>query len=199
MYDKSKFIVLTVFIILLISFGLYIKDQENKGILTSKVEKTVQKQIVDQMENYEKEWVEKSIPPMKVKNISGETSLIDVKHRPSLYVVWASWCPDCQRELPIIDSLYDEFSENIDFIMIDLVGFKGETIENAKSMYEDKELSLPLYFDTTKDVYKKLNILAIPTLYFVNNKGIIKDVIIENVNESICRKLLNNLLDDNKS
>ncbi|HJD15704.1 MAG TPA: TlpA family protein disulfide reductase [Candidatus Enterococcus stercoripullorum] len=199
MYSKIKFIVLTMAIILLIFFGFYIKNQENKGVLNSKVRQTVQKQAYDKMENYEKYWLEKSIPSMKVTNLSNEPIIIENNSSPSLYVVWASWCPDCQRELPIIDSLYNEFSENVNFITIDLVGFKGETIEDAKRMCEDKDLSVPVFFDTTKQVYQKLNIFAIPTLFFVNNKGIIKNIIIENADESTCRKLIKNLLVSNKS
>lgn len=40
-------------------------------------------------------------------NEGAQVQLSDYKFRPKVVVFWASWCPDCQKELPIIQRLYD--------------------------------------------------------------------------------------------
>ena len=33
--------------------------------------------------------------------------------KPMLVVEWASWCPDCQKQLPIVQQMYEKYGEQI--------------------------------------------------------------------------------------
>ena len=64
--------------------------------------------------NYQ-EFVNKKLPDITV--YSKENKEISIKSissgKPVFMMYWASWCPDCQKQLPIIKKLYDELDNGL--------------------------------------------------------------------------------------
>ena len=100
------------------------------------------------------------------------------KGKKIVYIAWASWCPDCQQELPILNELRKEYQDSIEFILVNLL-VKGETPEKAQAFLKEKGLEFNYYSDKEKSFQKALEIHSIPTMIFVGQDGTIKHVIDE--------------------
>ena len=107
---------------------------------------------------------------------SKEKTSADFKEKKTVYVAWASWCPDCQQELPILNELRKEYQDSIEFVPVNLL-VKGETPEKAQAYLKDNQLEFNYYSDKDKNFQKALEIHSIPTMIFVDQDGKIKNVI----------------------
>lgn len=189
---KIKYLVLSLFgIILLLGFAFFIRNEEIKGKSVSIVQNAVKKEVENDLSDYINSWKNKKLPNLIAENSNGDMIKInDNLSSKKIFLVWASWCSDCQRELPIIQKLFVKYGNKIDFVSVDLVGFRGETVEKGRSYYKKNNFSFPVYFDTKQGVYNQLSIKAIPSIYFINKEGNIKNIIIEKGGE---KKIINNI------
>lgn len=107
---------------------------------------------------------------------SKEKTSADFKGKKTVYVAWASWCPDCQQELPILNELRKNYQDTIEFVPVNLL-VKGETPEKGQAYLKDNQLEFNYYSDKEKNFQKALEIHSIPTMIFVDQEGKIKNVI----------------------
>jgi thiol-disulfide isomerase/thioredoxin len=82
--------------------------------------------------------------------------------------VWASWCPPCVAEMPTIETLYNNVSdnENIKFVLISM----DEKQKAANDFMEDKEFPMPYYFPTS-GMPRVFQSSYIPSTYVVSKEG----------------------------
>lgn len=100
----------------------------------------------------------------------------DFNGKPTVYYAWASWCPDCQQELPILNKLKEKYENKVEFVGVAMIS-KKETTENGKKFLKDHSLSLNYYSDVNASFQKYHDIREIPTLIFTDKDGkIIKKV-----------------------
>lgn len=95
---------------------------------------------------------------------------------PILYSFWASWCQYCQKEIPYIDSLYSEYSDEIAFISVNVT--PDDSVEGARSFVEEHDLLMPTYFDLDGMASSSLGVLAVPTVVLVDREGRIVEKLI---------------------
>ena len=123
---------------------------------------------------------------------SKEKTSADFKGKKTVYVAWASWCPDCQQELPILNELRKEYQDSIEFVPVNLL-VKGETPEKAQAYLKDNQLEFNYYSDKDKNFQKALEIHSIPTMIFVGQDGTIKHVIDEVKDKATIEEVLKGL------
>ena len=70
----------------------------------------------------------------------------DFTGKPTVYYAWASWCPDCQQELPILNALKEKYGDKVEFVGVAMISQK-EPIENGKKYLKEHSLSLNYYSD----------------------------------------------------
>lgn len=86
--------------------------------------------------------------------------------------LWATWCPPCIAEMPNIQRLYNDMSENenIVFVMASL----DQDPQKAWDFVERKEFTFPVYSVIAKPrVYDSS---VVPTTYVISPKG---DIVME--------------------
>ena len=116
----------------------------------------------------------------------------DFKGKKIVYVAWASWCPDCQQELPILNELRKDYQDSVEFVLVNLL-VKGETPEKAQAFLKEKALEFNYYSDKEKSFQKALEIHSIPTMIFVGQDGTIKHVIDEVKDKATIEEVLKGL------
>jgi thiol-disulfide isomerase/thioredoxin len=82
---------------------------------------------------------------------------------------WATWCPPCIAEMPDINNLYKEVSDqNVQFVMIAM----DDDFQKAKDFLKRKNFDFPIYrlASTLPRVYESR---AIPTTYVIGSDGLI--------------------------
>lgn len=94
----------------------------------------------------------------------------DFTGKPTVYYAWASWCPDCQQELPILNTLKEKYGDKVEFVGVAMISQK-EPIENGKKYLKEHSLSLNYYSDVDSSFQKYHEITKIPTLIFTDKNG----------------------------
>lgn len=87
--------------------------------------------------------------------------------KPVCLIFWTTWCPHCQKELPLVEKLYKEFGENIEFIGINL-GFKEKIAEFVKKYH----ITLPIAYDEGDRIATAFG-AKIQTNILIDKKGVI--------------------------
>lgn len=111
-------------------------------------------------------------PVFTVYDMDGnELSLSDFLGKPVIVNFWATWCGPCQSEMPAFDKLYQEYKDQITFLMVNQTDGSRDTIESVTAFYEDSGYSFPIYFDTTLNASMTYGATSIPMTFFIDEKG----------------------------
>ncbi len=99
--------------------------------------------------------------------------------KPRKYVVlffWASWCPDCQQELPLVNKFLDSAKKygDINFILVNKLDHEKETKEKALQYLSGAGILFGTYYDDGLTAYNELGLHNIPTTLFLDEQGIIR-------------------------
>lgn len=105
-----------------------------------------------------------------------EIKLSSFKGKTIVLVFWASWCPDCQRELPVIHEVYESYKDRTDvqFVMVNLVGkrkTREETATSGQAYLDAQGLHLPHFRDMTQASREIYGLKNIPTTIIYNKEG----------------------------
>ena len=107
-----------------------------------------------------------------MQDYQGNTvNLSDYYGKPIVLNFWASWCPPCKAEMPIFNEIYKDVKDDVMFIMLDLIGSRGETVAAGKAFIEDNGYSFPVFFDMEGKGGSYYRIQSIPTTYFIDKNG----------------------------
>lgn len=84
---------------------------------------------------------------------------------------WASWCPDCIREMPAVRQIYQKFRDK----GFTIIGISLDKDEQALANFVARKLiPWPQYFDGKgweNDFARKYGVHAIPEMWLINQRG----------------------------
>lgn len=115
-------------------------------------------------------------PDFQLENLDGQLiSLSELRGKPVLINFWAIWCTFCHAEMPYLQQIYEEWSgKGLVVLAINI----GESPPKVKEFLQALNLSLPVLLDTEQAVARKYNVPPIPTTFFIDSDGIIREKII---------------------
>ena len=104
---------------------------------------------------------------------------------------WATWCPPCRAEMPMIQNLFDDYKENVNFIFV-----TNENWTKVETFFEKNKYNLPVYNSVSLAPQLFLETNSIPASYLIDSNG---NIVIDKVgaadwNSDKVRELLDNLL-----
>ena len=94
-----------------------------------------------------------------------ELSLENFKGKPLFVNFWATWCPPCVAEMPSIQRLYDEYKDEVAFILI-----SNEDAGVISKFIEKNEYTMPVY-SLLSNVPAVFETSTIPSTYLVAPSG----------------------------
>lgn len=89
----------------------------------------------------------------------------------AVIVFFNTGCGDCQKELPVIQQLWNEFREN-EKVEICLIA-REEAKDEIEEYWKENNLSMPYSPQDNRDVYSLFAPSVIPRIYVANPKGMI--------------------------
>ena len=133
-------------------------------------------------------------PDFEVESLAGgKLSLASYAGRPLFVNFWATWCGPCRIELPEMEAIWASREFGDLAIIAISIGERRDTVE----MFVTEEI--PLTFDVAIDPSGKFNdtynIIGMPTSYFLDTGGVVKDVNIGGMNRDLLVKRISTIAD----
>jgi thiol-disulfide isomerase/thioredoxin len=111
------------------------------------------------------------VPAFTAPSLDGGTlAWQEFTGRPAVLMVWASWCPHCQAELPVLDAVATDFP---DVRVATVVTAVGERPGPSPQQFVDRaRVDLPVAVDDSAGTLARgLGVQALPTVQLVGADG----------------------------
>jgi thiol-disulfide isomerase/thioredoxin len=113
-----------------------------------------------------------------------EVTLASFFGKPIILNFWASWCGPCKMEMPEIQKFYEQYGEEIHFLLVSV----DESLDTAKTFITDSGYTFPVYFDTTSMGGYLYGASSIPLTYFIDAQGNLAAYYMGAMSESILQQ-----------
>jgi len=118
--------------------------------------------------------------------------LADLRGRPVWINFWASWCPPCQAETPILREMYDKYKDQ----GLALVGISVQetTPDDVRQYVQTYGLDYTVGFDATSAIFHAYRAYVLPTQIFVDRDGLVHKVQLGGVTRAQAEATIQELL-----
>ena len=108
------------------------------------------------------------LPELVLRNANGESvQLSSYQGGPLVINLWATWCPPCRREMPVLQNAQHEH-HNVTFLFVN----QGESMQSVSTFLETQGLNLSnVLFDSGGQLAQKVGSMALPTTLFYSADG----------------------------
>lgn len=100
--------------------------------------------------------------------------LADLRGRPVWLNFFASWCPPCQQETPVLREAYEAHRDQ--GLALIAVSVQETTPDDVRAYAETYGLEYPIGFDATSAVFHAYQAYGLPTHLFIDREGVIRNV-----------------------
>ncbi len=123
-----------------------------------------------------KSQVERKAPSFCLKTLDGnQVVLNDLKGKHILLKFWATWCPSCVEELPMME----KFSEGRkDQLVILLAAIDGEKEKKVQRLIKEKKVTLPVLLDPKAKTARSYGVNFIPVSFLISQEGLIVGTVV---------------------
>jgi peroxiredoxin len=123
-----------------------------------------------------KSLVERKAPSFCLKTLDGNQVILnDLKGKHILLKFWATWCPSCVEELPMME----KFSEGRkDQLVILLAAIDGEKEKKVQRLIKEKKVTLPVLLDPKAKTARSYGVNFIPVSFLISQEGLIVGTVV---------------------
>lgn len=114
-------------------------------------------------------------PDFTLETTAGKTlSLTQAREgKNTVMIFWATWCPHCREELESLKQKINTIQQRgVKLLLVDA----GESKEEAKSYLQSHQVPLESFVDEDNTVAGRYSVIGIPTLIFIDQKGIVRSI-----------------------
>jgi len=121
-------------------------------------------------------------PDFTLKTVEGETvQLSALRGKPVVLNFWATWCGPCQREMPSLQTASQRFAGQVNFVGVD----QGETPQVVMDYLKELGVDFTTSLDTDMKVGDTYQVKGMPTTFFVDSDGVIRQMWVGEMNAVI--------------
>ncbi len=102
----------------------------------------------------------------------GQVSLSDYRGKVVMVHFWATWCPPCVEEMPLLEKLYKALS-GPDFQLLTVNVDEGGA-DVVTGFMAKNGLTLPVLLDPRKSISKLYGTFKFPETYIIDRNGMVK-------------------------
>jgi cytochrome c biogenesis protein CcmG/thiol:disulfide interchange protein DsbE len=115
-------------------------------------------------------------PDFTLRSLDGKVaSLADFRGRPVVLNFWATWCGPCRQEIPFLQEVSEDSEWKERGLMVLAVNL-GESSAAVRAFVDSNRLTFTVLLDSTHEVGAQYNARYIPTTYFIDKDGIIRNI-----------------------
>ncbi|MEN4013378.1 MAG: TlpA disulfide reductase family protein [Bellilinea sp.] len=89
---------------------------------------------------------------------------------------WASWCLPCRAEMPALEQVHQALADQ-GVVILAINSTSQDTFADASRFVDEHGLTFPILYDHDGAVTRSYQINALPTTFFLDDKGIIRKVV----------------------
>jgi cytochrome c biogenesis protein CcmG, thiol:disulfide interchange protein DsbE len=112
------------------------------------------------------------MPDVAWPDIDGK--LVHVKDfagKPVLVNAWATWCPPCKAEMPLLQDLYNKYQDQ-GLVVLAVNG--AEELNTVQGYLKNNPFTFPVLLDPSGEAINKLGIINFPTSILVGRDGVVQ-------------------------
>jgi peroxiredoxin len=103
-----------------------------------------------------------------LSELSGKTwTLKELRGKVVLVNFWATWCPPCRKEMPDIETLYQQF-QNQNFVIL---AISDEDAGKVKPFVAKQKVTYPILLDPGRKVHELFEVVGIPKTFIYDRNG----------------------------
>ncbi len=102
-------------------------------------------------------------------------ALSSLRGHPVILNFWATWCVPCRAEFPAMDAKFREYKDSKKLLVIG-VDVGGEPAADIQRFIGETGVSFPVWLDSQDAANRVYHIQALPTTFFIDRNGIVKDI-----------------------
>lgn len=103
----------------------------------------------------------------------GALKLSDLRGKDVVMNFWASWCGPCRAEARDLEATYQRYkAQGLVFLGVDI---DQDTWEDAMAFVQEFGITYPMVRDTTGKITQRYQIANLPTTYFIDRRGVIRE------------------------
>jgi cytochrome c biogenesis protein CcmG/thiol:disulfide interchange protein DsbE len=116
--------------------------------------------------------LDQPVPDLVLRDLDGATvRLADLRGRPLVINIWASWCVPCREEFPLLIGAYGEHSDD----GLEILGIiRRDDPAAARAFAAQQGATWPLLLDPDDSAWRALLGVGVPQTYFVDPEGIVR-------------------------
>ena len=124
-------------------------------------------------------------------NLTGQQIwLSDLRGKVVIVTFWATWCPPCRTEIPELNNVYlDLKSEGVEILAIDV----RESPDVVNEFVQDMGMNYPVLLDSRGYLAYAYGVRGIPTSFFIDRQGILREMRVGGVTEEMIRSILESI------
>lgn len=113
-------------------------------------------------------------PDFTLSDLAGNpVRLSDLRGQVVLVNVWATWCPPCRAEMPILQAAYEQYRER-GFIVL-AINLR-EDARTVTQYMEQGGLAFPALLDSDGSVSDAYQARVLPSSFFIDKGGVVRAV-----------------------
>ena len=117
-------------------------------------------------------------PSFTLEDLDGEPrSLADLQGKVVVINLWASWCPPCRAEMPALQNASTSYADE-DLVILGVHMTAQDSEAKARAFVSEYGLTFPILLDRAGEVGRLYQSRALPTTFFVDREGIIRQVVV---------------------
>lgn len=116
-------------------------------------------------------------PDFELELLEGDkVRLSDYAGKKVIMNYWASWCGPCKAEMPHMEQYYKDFKdEDVVILGINLTHTERKKTD-IPAFVEEYGLTFPILMDPKGTVTDQYRVIAYPTTFIIDTKGIIRQI-----------------------
>ncbi len=135
-------------------------------------------------------------PALQLSDLSGtQHTLSEYQGQVVLINLWATWCPPCQAEMPLLQQFFERHRD-AGFTVVAIED--GEPASDVRSFVARYALTFPIWLDpshqATDHAFKTMNL---PTSFVVDRWGTVRLTWLGAISESNLEKFVTPLIEEN--
>ena len=91
------------------------------------------------------------------------------EHEAVLINIWATWCPPCEAEMPMLNEVYEQYGDRVAFIALSYDA--DDSAEKIEAYRQSHGLTFPMGRDEGASLYQYLGGQGVPTTVIVDRFG----------------------------